>query len=236
MKKLLLLSALFLLIFSNIQAQKTKETIEGNGKLVTRDVAVQSFNELKAGGVYELRLSQGSKEGVRIEADENLHEYFNVRNEGSKLVIDMKKLENKNLNVKNKMRVYVTFKQLNDLELSTVGNVVTENQLSFQNVEIKNKSVGNVDLKLTANKLELENKSVGNITLSGRAQQAILKNSAVGNLEAGDFIVQDMYIENTGVGNAEINAVKELKVKDSFLGKVKNKGNATTRKMNKVRV
>jgi hypothetical protein len=236
MKQILSLSALFLLIFSNTNAQKTKETIEGNGKLVTRDVAVQSFNELKASGVYELRLSQGSKEAVRIEADENLHELFNVRNEGSKLVIDMKKLENKNLNVKNKMKVYVTFKQLNDLELSTVGNVVTDNQLSFQNIEVKNKSVGNVDLKLTANKLELENKSVGNITLSGRAQQAVLKSSGVGNVEAGDFIVQDMYIENTGVGNAEINAVKELKVKDSFLGKVKNKGNATTRKMNKVRV
>lgn len=236
MKQILSISALFLLIFSSLNAQKTKETIEGNGKLVTRDVAVQSFNELKASGVYELRLSQGSKEAVRIEADENLHELFNVRNEGSKLVIDMKKLENKNLNVKNKMKVYVTFKQLNDLELSTVGNVVTDNQLSFQNIEVKNKSVGNVDLKLTANKLELENKSVGNITLSGRAQQAVLKSSGVGNVEAGDFIVQDMYIENTGVGNAEINAVKELKVKDSFLGKVKNKGNATTRKMNKVRV
>ena len=52
MNKILSLSALFLLIFSNMNAQKTKETIEGNGRLVTRDVAVQSFNELKAGGVY----------------------------------------------------------------------------------------------------------------------------------------------------------------------------------------
>jgi hypothetical protein len=45
-----------------------------------------------------------------------------------------------------------------------------------------------------------------------------------------------MNIENTGVGNAEVNAEKDLKVKDSFLGKVKNKGGATVRKMNRVRV
>jgi hypothetical protein len=236
MKKFISLSAFLLIVFSQIYAQKNRETVEGNGKLITRDVAVQSFDALKASGVYELRLSQGNKDAVRIEADENLHEYFNVRNEGSRLVIDMKKMDNKNLNVKNKMRVYVTFRKLKEMELSTVGNVTSENQLSFDNLEMKNKSVGNVDLKLTANKFELENKSVGNIILSGRAQEAVLKSSGVGNVEAGDFVVQNMYIENTGVGNAEINAVKGLKVKDSFLGKVKNKGNATTRKMNKVRV
>jgi hypothetical protein len=43
-----------------------------------------------------------------------------------------------------------------------------------------------------------------------------------------------MDIDNNGVGSATVNAEKELKVKDSFLGKVRNKGNATVRKMNKV--
>jgi hypothetical protein len=42
-----------------------------------------------------------------------------------------------------------------------------------------------------------------------------------------------MEIENTGVGSAEVNAEKELKVKDSFLGKVKNKGAAVAKKQNK---
>src|SRR4051794_40585075 len=81
---------------------KKRETIEGNGKMITREVPVTSFDALKASGVYELKLTQGNQESVKIEADENLQEYFNVRNEGNKLVIDMKKLENKNLNSKNK--------------------------------------------------------------------------------------------------------------------------------------
>ena len=93
-----------------------------------------------------------------------------------------------------------------------------------------------MDLKLTANKIDLKNKSVGNVTLSGKAQDAVVRNSGVGSLEAGNFVVQTMNIENTGVGNAEVNAEKDLKVKDSFLGKVKNKGGATVRKMNRVRV
>ena len=232
---MLLAAAIGLLASTTVVAQNKKaETIEGNGKLVTRDVPVHSFSALKASGVYELKLTQGSKEGVKIEADENLQELFTVANDGSQLVIDMKKMENKNLKSKNKMRVHVTFKNLKTLDIRMVGNVSAENKLAFEDVQIKNSSVGNVDLDLTAQKINLENRSVGNVKLNGKAQDAVFVNNGVGNINAGNFVVQTMDIENSGVGNAEVNAAKGLKVKDSFMGKVKNKGAATARKLNKV--
>lgn len=238
MKKILLasLGGLFLTSLSHAQDDKKRETIEGNGKMVTRDVTVSSFNSLEASGVYELKLSQGNKESVKIEADENLQEYFSVHNEGNKLVIDMEKLKNKNLKSSGKMKVYVTFKNLKELELKTVGNISSEEQLSFDDLNLDTKSVGNIDLNLTAKKLDLDNKSVGNVKLRGKANEAVVKNKGVGSFEAGNFVVQTMNIENDGVGSAEVNAEKDLKVKDSFLGKVKNKGGATVRKINKVRV
>ena len=236
MRKILLVALAGILLHQASTAQEKQETLEGNGKLVTREVPVSSFDALKASGVYELKLSQGSKETVKIEADENLQELFQVRSEGNKLVIDMKKMENKNLKSKSKMKVYVTFKKIKEMELSTVGNVGSEEQLAFDDLAMENKSVGNVDLKLTANKIDLKNTSVGNVKLSGKAQDAVVKNSGVGSLEAGSFVVQNMNIENTGIGSAEVNAEKDLKVKDSFMGKVKNKGNAPLRKMNRVRV
>jgi hypothetical protein len=238
MKKLLLasLAGLFITGMYAQEKNKTKETIEGNGKLTTREVNVSPFDALKASGVYELRLSQGNKESVKIEADENLQEYFNVRNDGSKLVIDMEKLNSKNFKSKNKMKVYITFKNLKELELKTVGNVASDEQLSFDDLDLNTKNVGNVDLNLTAKKLNLDSKSVGNVKLSGKATEAVVKNKGVGSFEAGNFVVQSMNIENDGIGSAEVNAEKDLKVKDSMMGKVKNKGGATIRKMNKVRV
>lgn len=235
MRKTLSLLLAGAVLFLNASAQKS-ETLEGNGNIQTRDVAVKSFTELKAAGVYELKLSQGTQESVRIEADENLQDLFEVTNEGNKLVISMKKLKNINLKSKNRMKVYVTFKTLKDLELSTVGNVVSDKPLSFDDLNLDNRSVGNVKLELSANKLEVKNTSVGNVTLSGTAQTAMFKNSGVGNLEAGDFVVQTINIENSGVGNAEVNAAKELKVKDHMLGKVRNRGAATPRKQNRVSI
>src|SRR5215216_4960063 len=97
MSKLLFAAFAGIFLCNAATAQKEKnETIEGNGKMVTRDISVSSFDVLKASGMYELKLSQGSKESVKIEADENLQEYFTVRNDGNKLVIDMDKMKNKN--------------------------------------------------------------------------------------------------------------------------------------------
>jgi len=237
MRKILAASATAVLLSSAVLAQNnhdSRETLEGNGKLVTREISVQPFDALKAGGVYELKLTQGEKESVKIEADENLQELFSVSNEGSKLVIDTKKLKNKNLKTKNKMKVYVTFRKINSLDLSTVGSVQSENELKFDKLDLDAKSVGNVTLKLTANQLNLDNKGVGDVQLSGSADNAVVKNKGVGSLQASGFVVQTMDIENSGVGHAEVNAEKSLKVKDSFLGKVKNKGAAPVRNMKKV--
>lgn len=233
MKQFVAASALSLL-FSTVAMAQQKETIEGNGKIVTADIPVSAFDALKASGVYELKLSQGATESVKIEADENLQAYFTVKNEGSGLVINMDKL--KNINLKNRkvtLKVYVTFKQLKSLDLSTVGNVRSEEMLSFTDLKVSNNSVGNVDLKFTADKVSLDNQSVGNVTLAGKATTAVFRNEGVGNLKAGDFAVQRLDIRNTGVGNAEVNAAKELKVEDSFLGKVKNKGTAPMKKKNR---
>lgn len=218
------------------QENGSRTTLEGNGNMVTRDVAVRSFDALQASGVYELKLSQGDKESVRIEADENLQDLFQVRNEGSRLVIDMKKGEKVNLRTKNKLRVYVTFRNLKQIDLSTVGNVQSDEQLSFAALSLSNRSVGNVDLDLKADRLDMQNSSVGNVKLRGQATDAVVKNSSVGSLEAGAFVVQTLNIDNSGIGSAEVNAAKELKVRDNSMGKVRNRGAAPVRKMNKVAI
>jgi hypothetical protein len=236
MRKNFVIVALALFSFGGlIQAQEThqkdKNKIEGSGNVITRDIAVQSFDELDISGVFSVLLTQGSKEAVKIEADDNLQELFEVKNEGSKLKISMKK--ESSFNSKKKVKLYVTFKKLKSMNLKTVGDVSSDQNLSFDDLKLNNKSVGNVDLKLTAQTLNVENKSVGNIKLNGKAESAIIKSNSVGSIQAASFVVQKMDIDNDGVGGAEVNAEKELKVKDNMLGKVTNKGAATAKRTNK---
>jgi hypothetical protein len=211
-----------------------KPRIEGSGNIVTKEIAVKSFDELNVQGVFSVLLTQGNKEEVRIEADDNLQELFEVKNEGSKLNITTKK--DMNYSSKKKLKVYITFRKLKSMELKTVGDISSDANLNFDDLRISNKSVGSIDLKMTAQNLNVENKSVGNVKLNGKAENAIIKNKGVGSVQAASFIVQKMDIENDGVGSAEVNAAKELKVKDSFLGKVTNKGAAPVKRLKKVEI
>jgi hypothetical protein len=244
MKKIFLFAVISLFVSSvGLRAQddeknkdKDRVTIVPSGNIITKDVNVTSFDQLDVNGVFNLFLVQGDKEGVKIEADDNLQPLFEVKNEGSKLVIEMKK----DVNIRNRdhdglrMKVYVTFKKLKSMNLKTVGNIRSDASMSFDDLDIDNKSVGNINLKLTAQNLNIQNKSVGDVTLNGKAENAVIKNKGVGSIQAASFVVQKMDIDNSGIGSAEVNAEKELKVKDSFMGKVTNKGNATIRRMNKV--
>ena len=205
-----------------------KERIEGSGNVITKEVPVKSFNELTASGVFSLKLSQGDKEQVKIEAEDNLMDLFTVENDGSMLTIHMKK--DVSINTKKKMTVYVTFKSLKSMNLSMVGGTSSDDKLKFSDLKIKNQSVGSVNLNMTLQTLHLENESVGTLKLAGSADNAVIKSNSVGSVQAGDFIVQKMEIDNNGVGSATVNAEKELRVSDSFLGKVNNKGNATVKK------
>jgi len=234
MRKNLFLTMLGISAFCfSTQAQKNdKDRIEGSGNVITKDIAVRSFDELSASGIFNLQLSQGDKESVKIEAEDNLMDLFIVENEGSTLKISMKK--NSNFNSKKKIKVYVTFKNLKSLDLSMVGGTSSDEKLKFSELKLKNSSVGSVDLNMTLQTLHLENESVGSVKLEGSADNAVVKNNSVGSINAGNFVVQKMEIDNNGVGSATVNAEKELKYSDSFLGKVNNKGNATVKRKNKV--
>ncbi len=229
---LLLSSSAMLQAQQNVTSDKDKPKIEGSGNVITKDISIQPFDQLTSSGIFSVILKQGDKEDVKIEADDNLQDLFEVKNDGTKLSISMKK--DVNFSSKKGMKVYVTFKKLKSMELNMVGSLTSDNNLSFDDLDIKNKSVGALELKMTAQNLNVDNKSVGNVKLNGKAESAVIKNKGVGSINAGDFVVQKMDIENSGVGSAEVNAEKELKVKDSFLGKVTNKGNAPVKRMNKV--
>jgi hypothetical protein len=233
MRKVIAIACSMFLLVTTVFSQKDKETkIEGSGHVVTKDVAIQPFDQLEASGVFNVVLTQGNKESLKIEAEDNLQPLFEIKNEGGKLMVDMKK--DSHFNSKKKMTVYITFKNLKSMDLKMVGDVSSEGNLNFGDLSLANKSVGSVDLALNAQKLDVDNKSVGNLRLSRKAENAIIRSNSVGAIKASDLLVQTMDIDNDGVGSAEVNAVKELKVKDSFLGKVKNAGSATAKRINKV--
>lgn len=236
MKKMILFAALAVAG----TAATAQETLTPSGNVITRTVTVKPFTAIKAKGLYDLILVQGSGEGVKVETDDNLQSLIEVSNDGSTLVIDEPRLRDHSFTLKGgdgerekkqHFKVYVSFKNIASLNVQTIGNIRSDGALTFDALDINDQSVGNINLQLTAAKLTVTNKGVGTVNLNGKAENAVIINTGVGSFKGEGLVVQTMNITNTGVGHAEVNVVKNLMVKDSFLGKVKNSGPAKTIKL-----
>src|SRR6185503_7427651 len=185
MRKIFLFILVLTAMSFSVIAQKNdwdkRERIEGSGNVISKDIPVKSFDHLTAHGVFSLQLSQGDKESVKIEAEDNLIDLITVKNEGSDLQIEMKK--DVSIDTKKKMIVYVTFKSLKSMNLGMVGSTSSDEQLKFSDLKFKNQSVGSVNLNMALQTLNLENESVGSLKLKGSADNAVIKSNSVGSVQ-----------------------------------------------------
>ena len=130
------------------------------------------------------------------------------------------------------MNVYVTVRDIDRLKISGVGNVETSETIRLKDLELRVKSVGNVDLDLEADKLYARLSSVGNVSLSGEIGKADIDNTGVGKLAAYDLHNEVLKLKASGVGKTEVYASKELAIKSTGVGNVYYKGDAVITDLN----
>jgi len=200
------------------------QSIHGDGNVVQESRSVSSFDKLKLNGVMNVYLNQGNSEFVVVEADKNIISYVETKVKGNSLHIQTK--EDVEIKKSTKLNVYVTFKNIDKLELNGVGNVESENQLKLNDLTIINSGVGNLKLNLDCEELNLDMNAVGNSTLIGRVNNAAIDHNGVGNLKAFDLTTNVMNIQSNGIGNSEVSSDDEIYITLNGMGNVSYKGNA----------
>jgi len=207
----------------------TSEKVSGNGKVVKQERTIAAFNTIDASGVFNIYLSQGDKESLTIEADENLIPYIETNVEGNTLHIDMK--EHMNIRNAKKKNIHLTIKDVNRLKINSVGNIETSGQLHLKDLNMEHSGVGNLKLDFECNKFVANIHSVGQVTLKGKVAKAEISNSSVGNTNASELIADTLNLENSSVGNVEVHATKEISINSSGIGNVNFGGGAVVKNL-----
>jgi hypothetical protein len=223
MIKHVFLSLLFgTLIITSAMAQSVK----GNGKLVTQDRSVGSFDEIQSFGSFDIVITDGSAHKVTVEAEENLQQYIIVETEGDKLNIRHKKGEN--FRATETITIRVTAPTIEAIRLSGSGNVKSSNLLEGSNsFEIKSSGSGNIQLELESTDVTASISGSGNITLKGKTRELEGKIAGSGNIRARDMQSQITSVSISGSGSAEVVANEKLDSKIAGSGDVKYWGNAS---------
>ncbi len=220
-KKYLLVAviAVFFIGFVNLLTS-CDAIVRGNGDVITEDRSVSSFDAIRVSGSFEIFLEQGTSESLRIEADENLMDIIKTEVRSGILTI----YTQGNIIHAESMKVYITFVNIDDIDISGAVELTGKGMLSFSDIDIEASGAAEIDLNLQADDLEIDLSGSTEVDLAGKASKMSLEVSGAAELFAEDFELERCDISISGAGSAIVNVRDELDVDISGAASVRYKG------------
>jgi len=194
--------------------------VKGNGNVQTEERPVTSFNKIKIGGAFEVLLRQGDKEEVEIEADDNLLEIIETSVSGKTLTVRT----DKNIRKAEVLRAYITFTDLEKLDVSGAVELKTNSPITTEKLEIEVSGAAKIDMELEVNKLVMDMIGATEIHLSGRAKDVVADISGACELNAIDLKTETFSLDANGATATEVHVTEKLTVDIAGAGSVRYKG------------
>lgn len=197
--------------------------IVGNGVAASGNRETGSFSQIEIDGVFRVFLSQGDKESVKVETDENVLPFILTSVENNVLKVKMK--DSTSISKMKRINIYITLVNISKLRTTGVGSLKCSNQLKLRELEFVNQGVGATELNLAAEKLTVKSETIGALVLAGNVKDVSIDNNGVGLIQAFDLKAEKLSLHSDGIGAAEVYASKELNINSSGVGTIKYKGN-----------
>jgi len=221
-QSILISVVLFLALSMQSSCSYAFNGIKGDGNVVKEKRDVSSFSGIDVGGAFKVFLTQGSTEKLEVEADENLLEIITTEVKAGTLYISTKK----DINDSEALNIYITFKELHEMEVSGACQLSGEDKFTFTDLEMDCSGASDIELKLIANSLELDCSGASNITLFGSVPKVEMDVSGASHFDAYDLEVENYEIEVSGAAGAKIFVTGELSAEVSGAAHLKYKGDA----------
>jgi len=194
--------------------------------------SVSGYHGVAVSGSIELFLTQGNEESVVISADDTkirdkviteiddgiLRIYLEHKN---KLQIDWPN--------KNKIRAYVSVKDIDYLSSAGSGKLHIEGNIKADKLKVDISGSGNVEGAVTTKEFSLGISGSADADLSGTAQKSDFHISGSGNIKSYDFSTEYCTASISGSGNVRVTVTKELSAHISGSGNVYIKGDGLIR-------
>lgn len=197
-----------------------KETVHGNGNIVTEERMAGSFEKLEISGGINAIITQGETESIKVVADENLMEYIKTEITDGTLNIYSDAII---LHARSK-DVHLVFKQLNEIDISSAGDVKGTNRVKADHLDIDLSSAGDLTLDVEASVINCNISSAGDARLSGNTDELHADLSSAGDLNALDLVARIAHVNSSSAGNASIYATEEVDLHASSAGNIYYKG------------
>jgi hypothetical protein len=218
-----------------------KGSIKAKGDITTVNLDLPSFHSIKLKNSANVHITQGKKQSVKIEGQENVIEVINKEVKSGVWSIHntqrVKKAKRVNIYItiptvelihvsgSGNLKGKNTFKNLKDVELAVAGSGNLSFDFEGEDVVCKVSGSGNMNLNLIADEIDSAISGSGNIEIAGEASSFTGRISGSGTMAGRNLQVNVADINITGSGDCEIGVSDLLTTKVSGSGSVYYSGN-----------
>lgn len=182
--------------------------------------SLSPFSAVSVGEAINVEITAGDIEEARIEVDgadvdDVITEVF-----GGRLKIQMDRGNWRNADV----RVYLTYKSIDKIEVSSAADLYSTGVVSADQLEIEVSSAGDVELDIDVNELEVRVSSAGDLTLKGKAKEQYVRVSSSGDYDAYELQSENAEVDVSSSGDARVNVSEKLEADASSSGSIYYRG------------
>lgn len=201
--------------------------IQVSAKANTEDRHLSGFNAVTLSASYDVFITQGTAESVKVEASADDQEHIITEVNGGVLKI----YERDNRHIRwdfggRKQVVYIVARDINSITISGSGDVFFKSGINTNSMKIKVSGSGDIAGRLTAKTLEASISGSGDVKLSGRADDSSIRVSGSGDFEGRDLVTVSTAVRVMGSGDATVNASTKIDASVSGSGDIRYTGGA----------
>ena len=205
MKKKTIATALILtmglvLVAGPASAWSFGKGVKGSGDLETRSFDLDSFDQIRIDGGFDLEITMGDEQIVRITIDDNLWDLLEAEVEDGTLELDWKKSCRPNGDCK----INLVMRQLEKIKINGAGDVEIE--------DFQGKS------------FDFVCNGAGDLTMDGQVDELKIRISGAGDVDTRHLEAKRVDVSISGAGNAEVRASRFLKGRISGVGNLEYYG------------
>jgi hypothetical protein len=224
MKKYIALLFLMVCAAGIVSAQTTKKVLD-----------LPEFKGIYVNSNYTVYLKQTNKQEVTVEALTEIFAVTEIKVENGILMVNVdRKPDNPNKSIWQKiddiklnptMKLYVSVKNLNDLQVNGNGKIISENSIAADYINLGVSGGGSMDVDLKGNTIKAELSGSGLMTVKGYATSIDAVVSGSGTLNGYNCSLETAKAKVSGPGLCQLNVSNNIDALVLGNGQVKHKGN-----------
>lgn len=197
-------------------------SIAGDGNLVTDTLALERFENIDLGGMFNVTLTRGNNPQVIIETDSNLMEHVNIQVKAGTLTISTR---NEMILRPTRSKLTITYPELTRVSLRGAGSLSSTEPVESRELTFDISGAAKIDLAVSTRILRTYLAGGGKISLEGETGKHYVELAGASLLESSCLITRETRIDLSGAGLAEVHATDLLEANLNGIGSIKYFGN-----------